>query len=590
MNREFYDNEREIDLSEQRSLHKREKKIIPARIGIFFAIILTVVIGVKFNWNSSYIGSAILLMIFVRLVSYHNDLKARQKFLISRLNVLNSYIVRARGTWRNRSQTGEIYLKNDRPQDVDLHIFGEGSVFQYICAARTKRGRDRLAEAFSPEPPNFATVRLRQRGVAELLQRPRLSLDLEAYARLMPDNHDTTELIKAVEEKVPHSEKIFCLRFLPLPILILLCGLASKGIVDWFFVGLVPLTSLTLAVIMLGKTSELLKPLQSFSKELRLYHAIFSRLETTDFNSSTMRKIKHTLTNEVSAAEKLKMLSLIAKVTTSRRNPVFYLLGNGLFLLDFFCAASFLSWRKTAAKHLHKWLDAWSEAEVLMSLASIGQTRTTYCFPTLLEDDAPRIEAKRLSSILIAEKHTVENDAEYTAGTTIITGANMSGKTTWIRTLAGAIMLAYAGAPVCAESFSVSKMAIFTSIRVNDDISQGLSSFYAELLRIKSMIEYGKKNLPMLICIDEIFKGTNEADRLIGAKEAIKRLTNDKNITLVTTHDFELCDMSFVKNSHFEEYYEGDKIKFDFKLREGRTQTTNAKYLLKMAGILTDEI
>ena len=224
-----------------------------------------------------------------------------------------------------------------------------------------------------------------------------------------------------------------------------------------------------------------------------------------------------------------------------------------------------------------------------MSLASIGQTRQNYCFPTLLEDDSPRIETKKLSSILIAETNAVENDVTLHSGTTIITGANMSGKTTWIRTLAGAVMLAYAGAPVCAESFSVSKMAIFTSIRVNDDLSQGLSSFYAEILRIKSMIEYSKKNLPMLICIDEIFKGTNEADRLIGAREAIKRLTSPLNITLVTTHDFELCDMPFVHNAHFEEYYEGDKIKFDFQLREGRTKTTNAKYLLKMAGILDDE-
>lgn len=590
MNKAFYDNEREIDLTEQKSLYKREKKIIPARVIIFFAVIFAVILGVKFNYHNAYLGAIILAMIFVRLVSYHRDLKSRQRFLTSRLNVLNSYIVRARGTWRNRSQTGEIYLKNNRPQDIDLHIFGTGSIFQYVCAARTKRGRDRLAKAFSPEPPNFAETRLRQRGVAELLQRPRLSLDLEAYARLMPDNHDTTELIKIVEEKLPYTNKLLWLRFLPLPILILTIFLASKGLIDAFFVGLVPVTSLALAVIMLGRTSEILKPLHSFSKELRLYHSIFLRLETTDFNSSTMRKIRHTLTNEVSAAEKLKMLSLLSKVVNTRNNPVAYLLGNSIFLLDFFCVALFLSWRKTAAKHLHKWLDAWSEAEVLISLASIGQTRDTYCFPTLLEDESPRIEAKKLSSILIAEKKAVENDADYTAGTTIITGANMSGKTTWIRTLAGAVMLAYAGAPICAESFSVSKMAIFTSIRVNDDLSQGLSSFYAELLRIKSMIEYGEKNLPMLICIDEIFKGTNEVDRLIGAKEAIKRLTNEKNITLVTTHDFELCEMSCVKNSHFQEYYEGDKIKFDFKLREGRTQTTNAKYLLRIAGILTDEI
>ena len=159
MNKAFYDNEREIDLTEQRSLYRREKKIIPARIGIFFAIIFAIFFGWKFHYHNAYLGAIILSMIFVRLVSYHNDLKRRQKFLISRLNVLNSYIVRSRGTWRNRSQTGEIYLKNDRPQDVDLHIFGEGSIFQYICAARTKRGRDRLAEAFSPELRNFCNAR-----------------------------------------------------------------------------------------------------------------------------------------------------------------------------------------------------------------------------------------------------------------------------------------------------------------------------------------------------------------------------------------------------------------------------------------------
>ena len=254
--------------------------------------------------------------------------------------------------------------------------------------------------------------------------------------------------------------------------------------------------------------------------------------------------------------------------------------------MDFFCAAAFIGWRITAAKHLGKWIDAWSEAEVLISLASIGQTRQTYCFPTLLDDPSPRICAKSLSSLLIANKKAVANDVELKAGTTIITGANMSGKTTWIRTIAGAVMLAYAGAPVCAESFEVSKLSVFTSIRVNDDIGQGLSTFYAELLRIKSMIEYKYKMLPMLICIDEIFKGTNEADRLLGAKVAIRRLTTSHSITIVTTHDFELCEMDNISNAHFEEYYENNEIKFDFKLRDGRCKTTNARYLLRMAGIL----
>ena len=589
-NKAFYDNEREIDLDEQKRLYRREKKIIFARTAVFIASILGIAWSVDGN-HYGYIGAAILLMIFFTLVGRHEDIKRRQKFLTSRLNVLNSYIVRARGTWRKRSTTGSNYLDDERPQDVDLYIFGKGSIFQYICAARTKRGRDRLAKSFSPIPPaDFSEVRLRQKGVAELLQRPRLSLDLEALARLMPNNHDTTPLIKSMEESAPQLSKIFYLRFIPIPLMLATVLLATAQIIDevsaFVILSIVPLVNLIIAFTMLSHTSEILKPLKMLSQELRLYQAIFERLESTDFNSSSMRKIRDALTDEVSAARKLKLLTLLVRFVKARKNPMAFLLGNAIFLMDFFCAAAFISWRQTASKHLHKWIDAWSEAEVLISLASIGQTRNTYCFPTLIDDPAPKITAKNLSSLLIANKKAVPNDVDLNAGTLIVTGANMSGKTTWIRTLAGAVMLAYAGAPVCAESFSVSKLAVFTSIRVNDDIGQGLSTFYAELLRIKSMIEYSENKLPMLICIDEIFKGTNEADRLLGAKEAIKRLTNPRNITIVTTHDFELCDMENISNKHFQEYYEGDEIKFDFKIREGRCTTTNAKYLLRMTGIL----
>ena len=593
MNRAFYDNEREIDLTEQRNLHRREKKVSWARMLVFVAACASFAIGYDY-YRQGYLGALILFMIFLRLVTYHDEIRQRQKFLTSRLNVLNSYIVRARGTWRKRSTDGGAYLKHDRPQDVDLYIFGAGSIFQYICAARTKRGRDRLAESLSPEPPeNFAAVRVRQRGVAELLQRPRLSLDLEAFARLMPNNHDTTELIQAVEEPPPPAYKILFLRFLTLPVFLLQIFLTWRGILDPMLLPVVPFLSLMLAVAFLRRTAEFLKPLKTLSKELRLYQGIFERLESTDFSSSSLREVRDALTHEVSAAQKLKMLSLLVEVVNARKNPMVYILGNALFLLDFFCAAAFLSWRITASRHLRKWIEAWSEMEVLISLASIGQTRTTYCFPKLLDEPEPRITAKNLTSLLIADKKAVANSVELRAGTTIITGANMSGKTTWIRTLASAVLLAYAGAPVCAEEFAVSRLAIFTSIRVNDDISQGLSTFYAELLRIKSMIEYSAENQPMLICIDEIFKGTNEGDRIYGAREAIKRLTNEKNITLVTTHDFDLCSMTSangvkISNAHFEEYYEDGQIKFDFRLREGRCTTTNAKFLLKMAGIISD--
>ena len=351
--------------------------------------------------------------------------------------------------------------------------------------------------------------------------------------------------------------------------------------------------SLIISIVAMPAINELLAPLKIISKELRLYHAIFERLESTNFMSLRLTAIHDLLTDDISAAQKLKELSLLVDAADARHNPLFFILGNGIFLADFFLAIEFMRWRAVAAIHLRFWLDVFAEVEVLISLASIGQTRTTYCFPTFYAEEEPHLSVEGLKSLLVAEDKAVPNDVELRAGTTIITGANMSGKTTWIRTLAAAVMVAYTGAPVCAKSFAVSRLAVLTSIRVNDDLSQGVSTFYAELLRIKSMIEYTEKDLPMLACIDEIFKGTNVNDRVIGAKEAIRRLTNDKSITIVTTHDFQLCDMVSenpnIANAHFEEYYENDEIKFDFKLRKGRTHTTNAKYLLRMAGILPPE-
>ena len=166
----------------------------------------------------------------------------------------------------------------------------------------------------------------------------------------------------------------------------------------------------------------------------------------------------------------------------------------------------------------------------------------------------------------------------------------MSGKTTWLRTLGMSAILAWAGAPVCAERFALSPLALYTSIRVDDDLAHGISTFYAELLRIKTMVAAEETGQPLLLLIDEIFKGTNSADRITGAEAALSRLTNDHTIALVSTHDFELCTLEppggIIRNAHFEEHYVDGNIAFDYRLREGRCVTTNAEYLLKMVGIL----
>ena len=167
----------------------------------------------------------------------------------------------------------------------------------------------------------------------------------------------------------------------------------------------------------------------------------------------------------------------------------------------------------------------------------------------------------------------------------------MSGKTTFMRTIGVNCILAYAGAPVCANKMIVSNMKIFTSMRVQDDVSKGISTFYAEVLRIKQIIEYSYKNEPMLVLIDEIFKGTNSADRIVGATEIIKALNKEHIICLVSTHDFELCSLVekaeiLGSNYHFEEFYRNNELHFDYKIKPGRCRTTNAKHILRMAGLM----
>ena len=168
----------------------------------------------------------------------------------------------------------------------------------------------------------------------------------------------------------------------------------------------------------------------------------------------------------------------------------------------------------------------------------------------------------------------------------------MSGKTTFMRSIGVNLVLAYAGGYCTASSLQVSLMELCTSIRTEDDVNEGISTFYAEILRIRQMIEVSRKQIPMISMIDEIYKGTNSKDRIFAARETIRKLSKPWSFTLITTHDFELCDLEHdaetdAGNYYFTEHYEDNQICFDYKLRDGRATTTNARYLLRMAGIIS---
>ena len=590
MNKNFFQAARETDLAEKRRLDRRGQMLSWLRLTTFFLCLLALAAAWDTGALEIYLVAVALACCFTALLRRHGRLFEQRLLLENHIAALSNFLARFSGEWRNFPVTGAEYLKDELPQAQDLSLFGADSIYQYLCAARTKAGRDRLADALSPFPADLALARKRQKAVKELIARPRLVLDLTAAAALLPDGHDTKPLLAALQRNTekPYAGTAFIAWVLPAALALAIVG-ASLSLIGWTMPATLVLLQFLIAFALGRRTASAQKPLAAMHRELRLYERLFSRLEDATFQSPHLIALQAQL-KAGGAARSLRRLAALADHAHTRHNLIFLLLANAFFLSDLHFAHRIAHWQEKAAAHLGDWLAVWAETEVLLSLSTVGLVREMYAFPELLEDASPRLEAKNLTHLLIPEEKAVPNDIDATAGTRIITGSNMSGKTTYLRTVASACVLAYAGAPVPGERLCLSPLHIFTSIRVTDDAAHGLSTFYAEILRIKSMMAFKEKSLPMLIVIDEIFKGTNSADRLIGAREAISRLTGADFITLVSTHDFELCeiesDAAPVTNWHFEESYEDDKLLFDYKIKEGRCTTRNAQYLLKMAGIM----
>ena len=580
-----------VETAEQTArLHSN--RIVFYRFAAFCLII--VFFGVGYDSNPLFYGAAVaMILVFARLLHLHKKIRQQLILLASRKEVFLQYQARLDGSWSQFAEDGLQFLQEDHPQGNDLDLFGPSSVYQYTCVAQTAWGRKKLAQTLSPKP-SFAPddIKQRQDAIAELLQAEDLCLEVQTLSRLLPDNHDVKKILLDLVEK--SSLPFFFLRIsaIGLPLLTLsMLILAAVGWISWEITTIPMLVQFALSGVFFTRTEAFLLPLFEFYRGLKPYEQLFLLLEKQNFHSPELKELQARLQIDRGAAHAILNLRRIGECTNVRRNIFFYFIANTLILWDFHCILLFARWKNSVGKNAANWLEAFAKLEMLLSLTVIGQVKEQYCFPQILPTNEPEIHAVGVKHVLLDEKMAVANSIDALAGTCILTGSNMSGKTTFMRTLGTAAVLAYAGAPVCAEGFTLSRMHIFTSMRVHDDISRGLSTFYAELLRIKSMVEYNKKELPMLILIDEIFKGTNSADRIIGAQEAIRKLTQKWNLTFVSTHDFELCDIINeqslpITNYHFAEYYTDDEIHFDYKLKNGRCQSTNAKYLLKLAGIL----
>lgn len=561
------------------------------------AVLVGLVVGIRNDFLAGYVLALAGVICFCWLVYRFNRQQEAITLAQNRLLVLQRYQARAQGEWYDFEDDGASYARTDDFLASDLDLFGPRSLYQYISVAHTIGGRDALMRLLTR--PKLSLIGERQASVLELLQDDEVAIDFEALGLAKDRRREEDE--RAAEAKLRQyatgkgNRSIPQLKVLALgmPLVTLALAVAALlGVVSWMMV-LYCFFAQIIASVLLGSAIQTEKDsVMVLARRLNRMEARIKVLLEPSFQSAYLREMQKAL---ASAGEGIRGLGRIVSAWQMRENFVLYLPLVGLLAWDFNCCLALDRWRRKFGADFGRWLDWIGEAEALYSLGTLTRVRpdeTT--IPEIVPNAAPFLEMKDGKHPLLDPHTVVGNDYRQGGSTVIITGSNMSGKSTFMRTIALNAVLAYAGGTVMAKQFCISPMRIFTSMRVRDDVSEGISSFYGEILRIKKMVAYAEKQKPMLVLVDEIFKGTNSADRIIGARAAIKKLTHPWMMTVVTTHDFELCALVDTpeiggENYHFEEHYEGDAIAFDYKIRPGRCKTTNAQHLMRIAGLLDDD-
>jgi DNA mismatch repair ATPase MutS len=325
---------------------------------------------------------------------------------------------------------------------------------------------------------------------------------------------------------------------------------------------------------------------------LKAYSKILAEIEASSFSCRELLEMKKFLEyKNRKASSHISRLSLIMSFFELRRNEILHPIFNTLFQWDLHCIYRIEKWKKRLSSQIENWLEVVGRFEVLSTFACLHFNHPDWNFPEILEGSF-LLKAKALGHFLIHPEERVDNDIflKDEGNIMIITGPNMAGKSTFLKTVGVNLVLAFCGGPVCAEEFTVTPVNIYTSMKVSDSLDKNLSLFYAELQRLKMVLDGIKRKEKIFFLLDEMLKGTNALDRQMGALALLKQLVSLKANGLVATHDLELTKLEKqfpekIKNFHFDGYVEGDKLLFDYKLKGGRCESFNALILMKKIGI-----
>lgn len=590
------------------ALERRAGTIATARLLVFVSAVLLVgaIAWVKLP-SRSWLGVVLLVALFAVLVVVHARVHTKKDEKLAAVRFHERALARMAGKWRSFSSTGERWAIETHPYAGDLDVFGRSSLFQLLDGTSTRYGEEVLARWLSGEDAGddfYATIERRQHAVRDLAARLALREELAVVGSLLDEGKpDPRPFVmwagQAATKDTPALPPALKLVAALLPLLTIGALVASGLGVAPRFAFLVPFVlEIGVLTLLRPRMHKVLETASSKESALARYGSMLALLENERFEAPALEALQGRLRESgASATREMASLSRIVGFLDARNNEVFRFFIGPALMWDLWCALALDAWRRRAGKAAFGWFRALAELEALASLAGFAFERPDHTFPELVKE--PTFEAEALGHPLIDAGKRVSNDLTLRAPghALVVTGSNMSGKSTLLRAVGVNAVLAAAGAPVCAKKLRLGRLVVATSMRVSDSLEEGTSRFYAELKKLKLVLDLAKRadgakggQGTVLFLLDEILHGTNTRERLIGARAIMKELLARGAMGAVSTHDLGLGDLEGempeqVKNVHFEEQVKGEEMTFDYRLREGIVQSSNALRLMKIVGL-----
>ncbi len=491
---------------------------------------------------------------------------------------------------------GREFINPKHNFSFDLDIFGDNSVFEMLNRTYTDKGKKFFAEKLSDPFTDKKQIIKIQKAVAELKQDQAKNIEFRTKSAVFKQEKMKKEkfdlsFFKNSENKFNNKLWSFLLVFLPALVLLSLVFILSFDIYFGFwFIFVFP--AWAVVFFNLKYINKIHNKTAKLSKILQKYSSLLLFLEENKYNSDYIIELKEKIKlSNKNASYLLKKISKFLNALDNRINVIFAAVADTFVLFDIQIVRRIEVWKEKYSQDIDNWFDAIAQFEFLISLANFSFNNPDYVFAEISDNFV--FEAKNLGHPLIEHKKLVKNDffIDDKTKTFIITGANMAGKSTFLRTIGVSFVLAQIGSVVCSEFLKLKPLKIMTNIRITDSLASDESYFYAELKRLKYIVECAQKNENSLIIIDEMLRGTNSADKHKGSKGILKKLTKYNVVTFLATHDIQLSNLkeyfpNKIGNYCFEAEINNDELFFDYKIRNGVSKNLNASYLMNKTGII----